>query len=489
MTHVLLALATMLMQSPAADTVRYTILLAGRPAGVQTSWTTADGARHFFFEFNDRGRGPRLREDVIIQAGGVVARVDILGHGYFKDSVEEQFGLAGDSAWWHNQGEAGATRITAPSFYVSFNGVPEESALLAAAVLAAPGHRLPLLPAGEATIERADSVTVSANGETRAAILYLVTGVGLNPTPLWLDGSGGFFGAGATGWFFAVRAGWESVVPALEQAQDRAAAARRSQLARSLAHRPAGTLAIRHARLFDAESKTTRAKMTIVVTGNRISAVGPDKTSTIPADAEVIDATGKTVLPGLWDMHVHLSPDDGLLHIAAGVTTVRDMANDIDVLRETRRAFDSGTVIGPRVIMAGFIDGPGPYAGPTKVLVATADSGRAWVNRYHALGYEQIKLYSSLDTSLVRPIAAEAHRLGLRVSGHIPAFMTAEQAVRAGYARSNTRTSSSSTSGRTRFRTRGDRCASPPSRSTRRSWIKIRRACGDLCACSRSTLR
>lgn len=261
----------------------------------------------------------------------------------------------------------------------------------------------------------------------------MINGLDLTPTPVWLDASGRFFGAGEPGWYFIVPAGWEAVVPLLESAQERAAASRRLQLARTLAHRPAVALAIRHARLFDTESKTAHAEMTVVVTGNRISAVGPDGTAQIPAGAEVIDAAGKTVLPGLWDMHVHLGPDDGLLHVAAGVTTGRDMANDIDRLRETRRAFDTGAIIGPRVIMAGFIDGPGPYAGPTKVLVSTADSARAWVDRYHSLGYEQIKLYSSLDTGLVRPIAAETHRLGLRLSGHIPAFMTAEQAVEAGY--------------------------------------------------------
>src|SRR5439155_18888869 len=374
MTHALLALAAALLQAPLPDTVRYTVLLAGRPAGVRTCWVAADGARHFFFEFNDRGRGPRLVEEVSLGADGIVSHVTILGHGYYKDSVEEQFRRARDSAWWKNQAETGATRVAAPGFYVSFNGVPEETALLARALLRAPHQRLPLLPAGEATIERVDSLRESANGETKVAVLYLVNGVGLTPVPVWLDGSGALVGSGAPGWFFIVRAGWESVVPRLERAQEGAAALRRTQLARTLAHRPAGIFAIRHARLFDAESKTARAGMTILITGNRISAVGADRTTTVPAGAEVVDATGKTVVPGLWDMHVHLSPDDGLLHIAAGVTTVRDMANDIDLLREMRQAFDTGGVVGPRVIAAGFIDGPGPYAGPTKVLVASADS-------------------------------------------------------------------------------------------------------------------
>ena len=428
----LLALATLLLQTAAPDTTRYTFLLAGHAAGVQTSWTTADGARHFFFEFNDRGRGPRLTEDVTLR-GGVPSRLAIAGHAYFKDSVDELFDRASDSASWRNQGEQGGTRAPGSAFYVSFNGTPEETALLATALLAAPDHRLPLLPAGEASIERVDSVMVSAHGETRAVIFYLILGLDLSPTPVWLDASGAFFGGGVPGWFFIVPSGWEPVVPLLEDAQERAAASRRAQLARTLAHKPAAAFAIRHGRLFDAESKTVRPEMTIVVTGNRISAVGPDRTIQIPAGAEVIDAAGKTVLPGLWDMHVHLSANEGLLHLAAGVTTVRDMANDIDRLRDARRGFDTGTIIGPRVIMAGFIDGPGPYEGPSKVLVSSVDSARAWVNRYDSLGYEQIKLYSSLDTSLVRPIAAETHRLGLRLSGHVPAFMTAEQAVQAGY--------------------------------------------------------
>jgi imidazolonepropionase-like amidohydrolase len=132
-------------------------------------------------------------------------------------------------------------------------------------------------------------------------------------------------------------------------------------------------------------------------------------------------------------MHTHVTTNDGPLNVAAGVTTVRDLANDIDALARLRKAWDEGRAVGPRVIPAGFIDGPGPYQGPTKVLAATVDEGRAAIARYAELGYGQIKLYSSLRPELVAPLAAEAHRRGMRVSGHIPAFMTAEQAVRDGY--------------------------------------------------------
>ena len=138
-------------------------------------------------------------------------------------------------------------------------------------------------------------------------------------------------------------------------------------------------------------------------------------------------------MPGLWDMHGHLGPLDGLLNLAAGVTTARDLANDTDQLLDLRKRWDAGEAIGPRVLMAGFMDGPGPFAGPSKVLVDTEEEALAAVNNYAKLGYVQIKLYSSLDPKLVPAIVQRAHQLGLRVSGHIPNGMTAEQAVRAGF--------------------------------------------------------
>jgi imidazolonepropionase-like amidohydrolase len=131
-------------------------------------------------------------------------------------------------------------------------------------------------------------------------------------------------------------------------------------------------------------------------------------------------------------MHVHSGDDNGMLHIAAGVTTARDLANDTDETLRRRKRFDSGELVGPRLILAGFMDGPGPFAAPTKVLVSTPDSARAWVNRYADLGYEQIKLYSSLDTALVSVVIDAAHKRGLRVSGHVPQGMTAQEFVEKG---------------------------------------------------------
>lgn len=148
----------------------------------------------------------------------------------------------------------------------------------------------------------------------------------------------------------------------------------------------------------------------------------------------MVDGRGKTLLPGLWDMHVHLSNDvQGLMHLAAGVTSVRDLANNADELERRRKLYDALELPGPRVIAAGFIDGPGPLAGPIKVLASTPDEMRSAIQAYAARGYKAIKLYSSLDPKLVPVAVEEAHGLGMRVSGHVPAGMTLREVTAAGF--------------------------------------------------------
>ncbi|MGI8835083.1 MAG: hypothetical protein ACR2H4_00395 [Pyrinomonadaceae bacterium] len=131
-------------------------------------------------------------------------------------------------------------------------------------------------------------------------------------------------------------------------------------------------------------------------------------------------------------MHVHIGPNDGLMHLAAGVTSVRDLANDTDALLALKAKIEANEEIGPRILMTGFMDGRGPFAGPTKVFVDTEEEARTAIDNYARLGYTGIKVYSSIKPELVPRIIELAHAKGLRVSGHVPAFMSAEQFVRAG---------------------------------------------------------
>lgn len=411
-----------------AGEIRYTYLLVGNKAGLGVTRTPSPAERVLDFEYNDRGRGPKTTTRIRLDEQGLPVRLETTGVDYWKSPIKELYERTRGQATWRNKADDGTREVAGPTFYLSLYGAPQELGLLAKSLLEAPGGRLPLLPPGEARIEK---VTSARAGETPVD-LYSVSGLGFTPLYVWLDGQRDLF-ASIAGWAVMVREGEEAALPELTRLQDEADAARRRADAARLARREPGGFAIQGARLFNPITGATFPDTTVLVSGNRIQAVGRGGDVEIPAGMRVIDARGKTLLPGLWDMHAHLSDDDGLLNLAAGVTSARDLANDTDQLLARKKSWDSGETLGPRIVMAGFIDGPGPFAGPTKVLVDTEEEALAAVDRYAELGYVQVKLYSSLDPKLVIPIIQRAHEKGLRVSGHIPNGMTAEQAVRLGF--------------------------------------------------------
>jgi hypothetical protein len=367
-----------------------------------------------------------------LDTDGTPSSLAVDGNNYYKVPVAERFSRQSGKATWKNSGEQGETSEGAGAFYSSFDGTPNEIGYLVAAAAKRPDHRLKILPLGEATVRKLGELPLTAGGKKRTVVPWEVVGLGLEPFIVWLEPDGTWFGAPGV-WFSVLPEGWESAGPKLVEYEKNAADSRRRELARTLAKHPASGIAFTGAGVFDATSKVVRPGMTVLVTGERIAAVGADGTVAIPAGAEVVDASGKTLIPGLWDMHQHFGDGDGILDIAAGVTTGRDLANDIDTLLARKKSWDSGETIGPRMMLAGFIDGPGPYAGPTKVLVDTPEEAIKAVDKYAELGYQQIKMYSSLQPSLVKVIAQRAHEHGMRVSGHIPAGMIAEQAIADGY--------------------------------------------------------
>jgi imidazolonepropionase-like amidohydrolase len=416
-----------------ADSKRCSVLSMGILAGQQATWTTSDGKLHAFFQFNDRGRGPKTTTVLTVDPNGIPSSEVTDGNDYLKADVHEEFSVSGGNARWKNKAEQGQKKIAGPSFYVSIFGPPEESALLVRAALANQG-RLALLPEGEARVRMVGDREVEAAGKKQRVTLYAVTGLDFSPDYVWLDESRQFFAAGER-WSMVIREGWESSQDTLLKAQDEMNEQRARDLAKKLAHHPDKGVLFQHANVFDAETGKLLLDRDVLVTGNKISSVS-SSTKHNAADLrqfEVIDASGKTLIPGLWDMHAHVSGNDGLLNLAAGVTTVRDLANDTDELLARRKRIQDGTEIGTRIILAGFIDGPGPYQGPTKVLAATEAEARAAVDNYVKLGYVQIKIYSSVKPQIVPAIIDEAHKNGLRVSGHIPAYMIASQCVKLGF--------------------------------------------------------
>ena len=414
-----------------ADADWYSFFLAGPLAGHQAAWKTPDGKLHVFFEFNDRGRGPKTTSVLTLDKDGIPVAEEITGNNYLKAEVSEHFSLTEGTARWRNSAEKGVKKLAGNAFYVAMDGAPEERALLIRAALKN-GGKIQLLPEGEAGVRQVAEREVESGGKKMRAVLYEMTGLGFSPDYLWLEGSGDLF-ASVSGWAGVIREGWESAQKALMDAQQEIAQKRGADLAKELMHRPKNGIVFTHANVFDADTGKTLSDQSVTIAGNRIRSVEPTRTSGVAADAEVIDAKGKTLIPGLWDMHAHVHGNDGMLNLAAGVTTVRDLANDTDALLARRKRIEQGTEIGTRIIMAGFIDSPGPYQGPTKVLVSTEAEARQAVDNYAKLGYVQIKIYSSVKPELVPAIIDEAHKNGLRVSGHIPAEMIASECVRLGF--------------------------------------------------------
>ena len=410
------------------QTLHYKILAAGRVSGSEVDTYSPGGRVDSTFEYNDRGRGPKIAAHYILGENSSPQRTEITGNDYLKAPVDERFVLENGIGTWKSTSENG--HAPAPGFYISNNGPAAESAFLVAALLKAKGP-VKLFPAGEARVERMTDVTLESNGQKQHVTEYAITGLSFEPQSVWLDDDLHFFAVPGK-WFAILREGWEGTNDQL-YALDRAAEdARSARLAHELSQHPSQPLAIEHVRVFDSEQAVTREDQTVVVDGSRITQIGPSGSIMVPGNAQRIDGNGKTLLPGLFDMHVHVQAVDGLLNIASGVTTVRDMGNDIDDLKHLQEQWDSGTAIGPHLFKAGLIDGRDPMQAPTGIFVDTPEEARAAVNKYADLGYIQIKLYSSLKPALVPGIAQAAHARGLRVSGHVPNGMIASQFVQAG---------------------------------------------------------
>jgi len=272
--------------------------------------------------------------------------------------------------------------------------------------------------------------TVRNGDASKQVQLYAVYGLGYQPTTVWLDDKGEFF-ASLDSWVVMVPEGWEPVAPELLEIQETRLTVLRGEQARRLRQVPAGPVLIEHANLFDAQARVMKPGSSVLLEGNLIRAVGADGSFPVPEGASRIDAAGRALVPGLWDMHSHPEPSDGLLLLAAGVTGVRDMAAE-PAKRERMKTWE-GETLGPRIVYAGIVDGPGPYQGPTQVLVANEAEARAAVDAMADAGFILVKIYSSVKPELVPILVDEARKRGLRVGGHIPAGMTAELAVRAGY--------------------------------------------------------
>jgi imidazolonepropionase-like amidohydrolase len=390
----------------------------------------------------DRQRGPRSETRYIVRNGAIVGgevwQLPLYGpEPVPRPPAFDRFEVVRDSVLWRVRDSTRGARVAPGSFYRLRSNTPYDVALAARFLLARPDRSAQFLPTGgTARVEIVADTTVRAAGRRQRVRLAMIHTRG-NPAGVWLDERNELFSSEVSGWFAVSRPGTEDAHPALRAMEFAYRNARGADVAKRLAPPAASAIAIVNGDVFDSERGVLLPRHTVVIRGDRIVAVGRSDSVSVPQGASIIDAAGKTVMPGMVDMHTHAflqaQSSSSLAHLALGITTIRDVAADLDIATQLRDRSAKGEIVSPRVVLAGFIEGPGRWAGPSEAIVATEAEARAWVARYDSAGYKQIKLYNLVQQDLVPAIADETHKRGMRLSGHVPRGLSTPAAVRLGF--------------------------------------------------------
>lgn len=292
-----------------------------------------------------------------------------------------------------------------------------------------------LLPIGDAQIKKAGTDTFQVNGKPLLLDRYIIKGIVWGNEMLWLKKDhqlAALITNDAEGdKLELVESSIESILPdLLEKGALYGMQLFRESLPKQTANKAASWL--RHANIADVESGTVKTDYDLVIREGIIVQMGASGSFQPTTAATIIDLTGKTIVPGLWDMHAHFEQAEwGPAYLGAGVTTVRDCGNEFVYINAIQRSIERKEGIGPTIIKAGIIDGPGPK-GLGIIRASNEAEAKAAVQLYKDNGFAQIKIYSSVKPEIVKAICTEAHRLGLTVTGHIPEGMNLRQGVDSG---------------------------------------------------------
>jgi imidazolonepropionase-like amidohydrolase len=411
-----------------------------QPIGDETYQIRRDGASLAVtvdFKFIDRGTAVPLAATFRSGDDFTPQFFEIKGKTSRMSSIDEAVEAQAGKIRLRNH--EGWTEVSAPARFFTIAGyAPATMQMLMVRYWAEHGSpaELATLPTGKVKIEPRGNDEIAVDGKQQSLARYSVEGLIWGRETLWFDAARKLVAVVTTDaefdHFEAIREGYESALATFVGLNGADGMASLAELSKGIAGSRADTLAIVGATLVDGTGRAAIADATVVVDRGRIAAAGPSSSVKVPANAQVVDARGKTLLPGLWDMHAHFEQVEwGPIYLAAGVTTVRDCGNELEFITAVRDAIAGGRGLGPRILAAGIVDGSGLAAVGVE-RVDTPEQARQWVDRYHAAGFQQMKIYSSVKLEEIKPVADEAHRLGMTVTGHVPIGVTVYQAVDAG---------------------------------------------------------
>ena len=280
---------------------------------------------------------------------------------------------------------------------------------------------LPLLPRGALHMVFRQSDQVLVEGQEVTLNRYVVEGINWGGRTVWLDTSGNLVALvqANTQIREMIKKGYESALPFFVAGNVEEQMMALAQYPQGSASGKNAILALVGADLVDGLSPKTQKGMTLIVENGKIAAIGPQDTQPIPEGATILDLSGKTLIPGLWDMHAHANQVQwGPAYLAGGVTTVRDNGNELEFVTAFRDAVRKGAT-GPDIVMAGMTDGEG-ITGNGIVRARNLEEAAQVVALYEANGYQQIKIYNAIQPDVLAELTKLAHEKGLSVTGHVP---------------------------------------------------------------------
>jgi imidazolonepropionase-like amidohydrolase len=422
------------LAKPPADAHHFVIESTGGKHGDSWSWVAANGSRMGRESMNIRGQVWEIDYSGTLGPERMPSAMTIRGITPQGDAAES-FNVSGASAEWRSPVDAGTTSYSGHAFYVAQGGPMDTIAWFLERLLASPDKSLDLLPGGKAHAVKLTSLEVGNGGAvTKTINLWAVTGINNSPTPVWADTNDRFFAfTSGIGWLPEDYAGEQQK---MEAAQAAAMAVQTAGLAQSLVKSPIEPVAFVNVRMFDADADAVRfvRGQTIVVDRGLIVAVGPAASVKVPVGARIIRGAGMTLVPGLWDCHLHVGDDyTGLQELSLGITSVRDPGNNdaLTIDRRTRTA--AGQLLFPHVYPSSLIDGKGPYTAQVANVATSQAEAIEWVDKAKANGFTGIKFYGTFNSAWLPATIAEAHKQGLHVHGHIPAGIRPLEAINDGY--------------------------------------------------------
>ena len=427
--------------SPVVEQGKFTLHKFEQAIGEETYEIRRDGdslAVKMDFKFTDRGRPVPLSATFRGQQDLTPQAFEIKGDTARTVSIDEAVAI--DSGKIHTRNRDKQNDSAAPTgpFFTISGYAPTTMQMLIVRYWATHGSpaALPTLPSGTVKVEPRGTDTIHLGDKDEKLDRFTIEGLIWGRETLWFDSNRNLVAAVTTDaefdHFEAIRTGYESALGDFVGRSGADGMNALVEISKGIPGSHASTLAVVGGTLIDGTGTAPVPNAAIVIHDGRIVAAGPRAKVKIPKHANVVDASGKFILPGLWDMHAHFEQVEwGPIYLAAGVTTVRDCGNEFEFITAVRDAIAQGRGLGPRLLLAGIVDGTGPRALGVQ-RVDTPEQAKQWTDRYHDAGFQQMKIYSTVKLEELKLVADEAHRLGMSVTGHVPFGLTAFQTIEAG---------------------------------------------------------